>query len=157
MASAQRAYRLDAYPSYVPERSRERDMRVVRGTGSQAAERPSTSLLVTAAKMAAIILVVIAALSFARIALTNATVVTLIESDTISNQIAQARSAGTSLEMEQSTLTSTSALNQAVKRLGMAAPYEVGTIALSPDVVATEADGALSLSGTIKNVVGTQG
>ena len=140
---------------YEPGRARssQSDMRVVRG-GAKA--QPSVNILVEIAKMAAIVLVVVAALCFARIALTNATVSTMIESDALSAQISEARSTGTSLEMEQSTLSNTAAINSAAKRLGMTAPYEVGTIALSPDVVATDANGSLSLSGTVKNVVGTQ-
>lgn len=140
---------------YEPGRARssQSDMRVVRG-GANA--QPSVNILVEIAKMAAIVLVVVAALCFARIALTNATVSTMIESDALSAQISEARSTGTSLEMEQSTLSNTAAINSAAKRLGMTAPYEVGTIALSPDVVATDANGSLSLSGTVKNVVGTQ-
>lgn len=109
------------------------------------------------AKATAVVLVFIAVLCFARIALTNATVTTLIESDTVSAQIEKARSAGTGLEMEQSALTSTSALKGAVKRLGMAAPGYVDTIILDPDVVATTANGSLSLSDTVKNVVQVQG
>lgn len=155
MANAQQAYRLDTFPMYEPGRARssQSDMRVVRG-GANA--QPSVNILVEIAKMAAIVLVVVAALCFARIALTNATVSTMIESDALSAQISEARSTGTSLEMEQSTLSNTAAINSAAKRLGMTAPYEVGTIALSPDVVATDANGSLSLSGTVKNVVGTQ-
>ena len=155
MANAQQAYRLDTFPMYEPGRARssQSDMRVVRG-GANA--QPSVNILVEIAKMAAIVLVVVAALCFARIALTNATVTTMIESDALSAQISEARSTGTSLEMEQSTLSNTAAINSAAKRLGMTAPYEVGTIALSPDVVATDANGSLSLSGTVKNVVGTQ-
>ena len=154
MANAQQAYRLDTFPMYEPGRARssQSDMRVVRG-GANA--QPKVNILVEIAKMAAIVLVV-AALCFARIALTNATVSTMIESDALSAQISEARSTGTSLEMEQSTLSNTAAINSAAKRLGMTAPYEVGTIALSPDVVATDANGSLSLSGTVKNVVGTQ-
>ena len=155
MANAQQAYRLDTFPMYEPGRARSSQsyMRVVRG-GANA--QPSVNILVEIAKMAAIVLVVVAALCFARIALTNATVSTMIESDALSAQISEARSTGTSLEMEQSTLSNTAAINSAAKRLGMTAPYEVGTIALSPDVVATDANGSLSLSGTVKNVVGTQ-
>ena len=155
MANAQQAYRLDTFPMYEPGRARssQSDMRVVRG-GANA--QPSVNILVEIAKMAAIVPVVVAALCFARIALTNATVSTMIESDALSAQISEARSTGTSLEMEQSTLSNTAAINSAAKRLGMTAPYEVGTIALSPDVVATDANGSLSLSGTVKNVVGTQ-
>ena len=155
MANAQQAYRLNTFPMYEPGRARssQSDMRVVRG-GANA--QPSVNILVEIAKMAAIVLVVVAALCFARIALTNATVSTMIESDALSAQISEARSTGTSLEMEQSTLSNTAAINRAAKRLGMTAPYEVGAIALSPDVVATDANGSLSLSGTVKNVVGTQ-
>lgn len=157
MAYAARAYQLDTYPDFAPERARRRDeVRAVRtGTRNDAYEARS-ALLVTVAKLAAVVIVFVAALCFARIALTNATVTTLIESDAISAEISQARSSGVSLEMEQSVLSSTSAINAAVKRLGMAAPGSVGTIVLSPDVVALDANGALSLSGSVKNVVGTQ-
>ena len=155
MANAQTAYRLDAFPVYEPGRDRasQADVRVVRGG---AASQPSVSPLVELAKMAAVVLVVVAVLCFARIALTNATVATMIESDTLSAQISEARSLGTSLEMEQSVLSNTNAINSAAKRLGMAAPAEVGTIALSPDVVAADAEGTLSFSDTVKNVVGSQ-
>ena len=156
MANAQRAYlNVNAFPTYEPGRNRasQPEVRVVRGG---AATKQNVGILVEIAKMAAIVLVVVAALCFARIALTNATVATMIESDSISAQISEARSAGTSLEMEQSTLSSTSALSSAVKRLNMYAPAEVGTIQLPADVVATDANGALSLSGTVKNVVGSQ-
>lgn len=150
--AAEPAYRLDfAGGLFAP--AGEPDLRVER-TG--AAEPSPTPLLVTLAKMAAIVLVVVTVLAFARIALTNAAVVTMIESDAVSSQIADARSGGVSLEMEQSVLSNTSAIKAAAKKLGMAAPVEVGTIALAPDVVATADDGSLSLSGTVGNLVGSQ-
>lgn len=156
MASANLAYQLDAYPNFAPERNRRGDVRAIR-TGTRREAGGSAALLVTAAKLAAVIFVFVAALCFARIALTNATVTTLIESDALSAQISEARSSGVGLEMEQSVLSSTSALNAAVKRLGMAAPAAVGSISLDPDVVATDPDGTLSFSDTVKNVVGAQG
>ncbi len=157
MASTNLAYRLDAYPNFAPEREYQRDnVRAVR-TGTRTAADANAALLVTAAKMAAVVLVLVAALSFGRIALTNAAVTTMIESDALAANIADARSSGVSLEMEQSVLSSTSALNSAVKRLGMAAPAVIGSITLEPDVVALDADGTLSLSGSVKNVVTTQG
>lgn len=155
MAQSATAYRYNAYPEPRRERSVASDVRAVR-TGGSAARETQTSLLVTAGKMAAIVLVVVAALCFARIALTNAAVTTMIESDSLAAQISTARSAGTSLEMEQSLLSSTPAINAAVKRLGMAAPYVVDTLELEKDVVAVNGNGALSLSDTVKNVVGTQ-
>lgn len=159
MANTNLAYRYDSFAAAPERRERRFDVRAVR-TGSRAASdaRQSTSaLLVTAAKAAAVLFVFVAVLCFARIALTNAAVTTLIESDEISAQISAARSSGVGLEMEQSVLSSNSALNAAVKRLHMVAPAEVGTLALEPDVVAIDENGALSFSGTVKNVVGIQG
>lgn len=157
MASAAPAYRYDAYPDFEYERpSRQSDIRAIR-TGGVRAEQPSPSVLVTIAKMAAVVFVVAAALCFGRIALTNATVTTLIESDALSTQISEARSTGISLEMEQSVLSSPSAIKAGVKRLNMAAPAYVETIALDPDVVAVTDAGELSLSDTVKNLVEIRG
>ena len=155
MAYAQPAYRFEAYPDYAPQHPSRADVRAVR-TGQREDAGQRAALMVTAAKMAAIVLVVVAILSFARIALTNAAVATMVQADALSTQISEARSSGVSLEMEQSVLSSTSALNNAVKRLHMAEPAAVGTLVLTPDVVATDANGALSLSDSVKNAVGIQ-
>lgn len=156
MAQAARAYRQSAYPDYTPERRfSASDVRTVQTAGNVAHDaRPS--VLATIGRLAAVVIVLVAVLSFARIALTNAAVTTLIASDTLSAQIAEARSSGVSLEMKQSVLSSSNAINSAAKRLGMVAPYEVETIVLDPDVVAYDADGTLSLSDSVKNVVGYQ-
>ena len=160
MALGTSAYRLDAFPLYEPQerssRSERADVRAVR-TGDGRRADANASLLVTAAKLAAVVLVVVTMLGFARIALTSAAVATLIESDAISSQIEEARSTGVSLEMEQSVLTSPTSLKSAVKRLGMVAPAEVGTINLGVDVVALDAEGSLSLSESVKNVTQAQG
>lgn len=155
MAQAARAYRYDALPKAAQDRFSASDVRAVR-TGRSPQQEAQASLLATAAKMAAVLLVVVAVLCFARIALTNAAVTTMIQSDNLSAQISTARSTGVSLEMEQSLLASTSAINSAVKRLNMAAPFEVGTIVLDEDVVALDGNGDLSLSSSIKNVARTQ-
>ena len=101
-------------------------------------------------------LVVVAVVCCVRIALTSATVTTMIESDELSTQIAEARSVGTGFEVEQSGLLSSTMLSSAAKRMDMITPYEVGAIALPADVVATDADGNLSFSGTIRNVIAAQ-
>lgn len=152
MAYGNAAYRYDTYPDYAPSPARP-DVRVVRGGASE--EKPK-SLFVTAATMLAVVMVVFTVLCFARIVLTNETVTTLIQSDSLSSQIAEARSTGVSLEMEQSVLSNPSAIKASAKSLGMTTPAEVGTIALTPDVVAVNGDGQLSLSDTVKNVVGSQ-
>ncbi len=146
------AYRLDASPAYAPE-GRRPDVRAIRG-GSHAAPQPS--LLATAAKMAAVFIVVVAALSFVRIMLTSEAVTTMIESDALSTRITEARAAGTALEMEQSVLSNPAAVKEQAGKMAMAAPAETGSIALTPDVVDIENGDRLSLSGTIKNVVELQ-
>lgn len=157
MAQAARAYRQNSYPDFVQERQfSPADVRAVR-TGGAAKPEARPSLIPTIGKLAAVVIVVVAALCFARIALTNAAVNTLIESDTISAQIEQARSSGVGLEMQQSVLSSPTAINSAVKRLGMAAPATVATINLDPDIVAYDAQGTLSLSDSVKNVVESRG
>lgn len=154
MAEAARAYRQSAYPDHGFERQfSASDVRAIRTAGN-AKQEAQPSLLATAGRLAAVVIVLVAVLSFARIALTNAAVTTLIESDAIAAQISEARSSGVGLEMQQSVLSSPTAINSAVKRLGMIAPAKVGTMALDPDVVAYDADGILSLSDSVKNVVG---
>ena len=152
------AYRLDALGAYelAPRtQPRRADVRAVRTNGpSRASEQ--TPLIITAARLAAVVLVVVAVLGMARIALTSATVTTLIESDTLSAQIDEARTTGTSLEMQQSVLSSPTSIKQAIKRLGMVPAGEAEVIALEPDIVAVDEEGTLSLSDSVKNVVQAQ-
>lgn len=155
MASAQPAYRRFAYPEYAPERARRVNVRVLPGRTSRTSTNTAPSIKALAISIA-IVLVFAAVLSFARIALTSATVSTLIEADTLSSEISEARSYGTSLEMQQSVLVSTPALDSAVKRLGMVPVMEIETLTLGTDVVAVDAQGNLSLSDSVKNLVGTQ-
>lgn len=125
------------------------------GAATRAAARTqgASSVASTAVKMAAIVIVLVAVLSFVRIALTSSSVTTMIQSDALSAQISEARSAGTSLEMEQSVLKNPSAVKAQAKQLGMSAPSGATTITLEPDVVAINNGDTLSLSDTIKNVV----
>lgn len=145
------AYRLDAYPDYAPQPARP-NVRTIRSAEHAAAP----SLLPLIAKMAAVFIVVVAALSFVRIMLTSEAVTTMIESDTLSSQISEARSAGISLEMEQSVLSNPSAIKAQATKLGMVAPKDMSAMALTPDVVAIDNSDTLSLSGTIKKVVEIQ-
>lgn len=155
MAQAARAYQYSAYPEYADQGFSASDVRAMRTGGDRNAEQ-SPNLLATIGRLAAFVIVLVAALSFARIALTNAAVTTMIESDSISAQITEARATGVELEMKQSVLTSPAAINSAAKRLNMDSPGAVGTIVLDPDIVAYSEKDGLSLSDSVKNVVGTQ-
>ena len=142
-------------PEYAPEIAPDfsaADVHAYR-TGTAKQVQASPSILPTLGILMAIVLVVVAALSFARIALTNAAVTTMIQSDTLAVQIDKARSTGVSLEMEQSTLASPNAMKTAVKRLGMTPVYATENIELDPDVVAYDPKEGLSFSDSVKNVV----
>ena len=155
MPVPQPAYRGAAVPARMPARNPR--VEVLPGSRRPARKQSTASpSIITLGRSIAVILVVIAAVCCIRIALTSATVSTMIESDQLSAEIAEARSVGTGFEMEQSGLTSASVLRGAAKRMGMYTPYEVGAIALPADVVATDAQGNLSFSGTIRNVIDAQ-
>jgi hypothetical protein len=154
MAYAELAYRYStAAPQIAPRTSERSKVRVVPGSRPEQAPASAAGTLVALAAAVAALLVVAALIGCVRVALASATVSTMIQSDTVSAQISEARSEGTALEMKQASLTSDAALKSAQKRLGMAAPAEVGAIVLDEDVVAVDAQGALSLSGTIDNIV----
>lgn len=144
--SAEPAY---AYrPARAPERAPRPAISVVRGR-QRAASAGASPSLVLAVKIAAVVLVALTCMAFARVALSAATVATSMESQELSSRIDEARSTGTSLEVSESVLANPTRVRQEAERLGMAAPAEVGTIALEPDVVVTDENGALSLSGSI--------
>lgn len=155
MAQGNLAYSLQAAPERSSRSSRQSEVRAFRPS-AQSVAAPSSAILSTIAKMAAVVIVLVAVLSFARIILTNETVTTMIQSDAVSAQISEARTAGTGLEMEQSVLSNSAAVKAQAKRLGMKTPGKAATIALSPDVVAISNGDTLSLSDTIKNVVEIQ-
>lgn len=160
MAVSAQAYRQSARQRYAldqrPARPVPPEVRAIRTAGSARPEAQS-SILPMLGRMAAIVIVLVAVLSFARIALTNAAVTTLIESNALSAQIEQERTSGVGLEMESSVLSSPTAINSAVKRLGMSAPGIVDTIVLDPDVVACDGDGSLLLSASVENLVEHRG
>ncbi len=114
--------------------------------------RPGTSPLVVGARIAAVVLVLMAALCMARLALTSATVATAIENQQISNSIDAARTEGSSLEINQSKLSAPARIKDTAAEMGMAAPSRVMMIDLSGDVVVTDQAGNLSLSGSVAAV-----
>ncbi len=104
------------------------------------------------ARIAAVVLVLMAALCMARLALTSATVATAIENQQISNDIDAARTEGSSLEINQSKLSAPARIKDTATEMGMAAPSRVMMIDLSGDVVVTDQAGNLSLSGSVAAV-----
>lgn len=155
MARATTAYRYNADYEYAHNRGVRPDVRVVRGNRSRT-ETSNVPSLITLAKVVAVVLVVLAVVGCLRVGLASATVSEMLESDTLNSEISDARSEGTTLEMQQSSLLSPSTLSASASELNMSAPATTETIVLDPDVVATDSEGNLSLSGTVRNVAGAQ-
>lgn len=155
MAGAQGAYRLYDLPERAPERVSSPSVRALPG-GRAARENALSPAIVTAAKLTAIVMVVLAVVCFARLSLASATVTTMIQSDATSSAISEARAQGNDLEVEQTVRSNSATLKAAAADMGMVAPESFATIVLDKDVVATDAEGALSLSESVKNVVEAQ-
>ncbi len=151
--SAELAYVRHAYSPvkqdyFVPRRSFE----VQKGGQREQKLDKSLSQVRIIATMVAIIIIVATVASFASISLTNSAFVTMMENDAISSQILIEKSNGVSLEMEQTVLSSPSAIKDSAKKMAMSAPAQSEVFALDPDIVAYDNEGDLSLSQTVSNL-----
>lgn len=146
MASAARAYQQR------PQRASEQSPRihVLPGRGSQKDSAVLSPAVISLARMCAVVLVVFALLGFARIALVSATVSTAVAAEGVSSQIESARAAGSELEVRETYLSNPSSLRSSAIALGMGEPADNAALMLTPDVVAVNEAGDLSLAGTLK-------
>ncbi|WP_350453977.1 cell division protein FtsL [Slackia heliotrinireducens] len=100
-------------------------------------------------RLIAIVAVALAIICCARVALTAGSINVAIETSATNAQIEEARSVGDDLEVQQSRLANATIIRSQASRLGMAAPESTMVINLSDDVVVTDAQGNLSLSGSL--------
>lgn len=142
------------YPERAPERSPRERISVVPGRGTRTQTPTLPSNVVFLAKAAAVVLLVVSLVGFARIGLMSATISTTMQSSQLTSQISDARSSGAALEVSQSTLSNPTKVKQQAGKLGMAAPEATGVIELGKDVVATDESGSLSLSKSIAIAAG---
>ena len=92
------------YPERAPERSPRERISVVPGRGARTQTPTLPSNVVFLAKAAAVVLLVVSLVGFARIGLMSATISTTMQSSQLTSQISDARSSGAALEVSQSTL-----------------------------------------------------
>lgn len=142
------------YPERAPERSPRERISVVPGRGTRTQTPTLPSNVVFLAKAAAVVLLVVSLVGFARIGLMSATISTTMQSSQLTSQISDARSSGAALEVSQSTLSNPTKVKQQAGKLGMSSPETVGVIDLAQDVVATDESGALSLSKSVAIAAG---
>lgn len=144
------------YPERAPERSPRERISVVPGRGTRTQTPTLPSNVVFLAKAAAVVLLVVSLVGFARIGLMSATISTTMQSSQLTSQISDARCSGAALEVSQSTLSNPTKVKQQAGKLGMAAPETTGVITLDKDVVATDESGALSLSKSVAIAAGSE-
>ena len=144
------------YPERAPERSPRERISVVPGRGTRTQTPTLPSNVVFLAKAAAVVLLVVSLVGFARIGLMSAPISTTMQSSQLTSQISDARSSGAALEVSQSTLSNPTKVKQQAGKLGMAAPETTGVITLDKDVVATDESGALSLSKSVAIAAGSE-
>ena len=144
------------YPKRAPERSPRERISVVPGRGARTQTPTLPSNVVFLAKAAAVVLLVVSLVGFARIWLMSATISTTMQLSQLTSQISDARSSGAALEVSQSTLSNPTKVKQQAGKLDMAAPETTGVITLDKDVVATDESGALSLSKSVAIAAGSE-
>lgn len=156
MAQAARAY-AHSYPEreHAPARPARPRISVVPGQGTRTATETVARPAVFLAGTIAAVLVVLTLFGFARIWLSSAAVTTALSSQEISSELAAARSDGSFLEVQQSTLSNPTNVKAAATALGMAEPAETTIITLEQDIVATDAAGNLSFAESVRRAAGT--
>lgn len=147
------AYRQYAAQPAIPERRRrglnKTSVHIVRGDRPATLPKAPSNIAIVAAFVAAL-LVVFTLLSFARVAISSATIAIAIESQDLSSQIETDRAAGNKLEVSESLLTNSSNIKANATKLGMAASYSSEVITLEQDIVAMNASGDLSLTESFR-------
>ena len=124
---------------------------VVPGAGRRAQSEGISAAALSLAKACAVICIVIALIAMARVAITSAAASCALETS-----IETARAEGNELEVSQSVLANPSRIKAQATALGMAAPAPECSeqITLSPDIVATDGAGSLSLSESVARMKG---
>lgn len=139
-----------AAPAYRPESEPEFGVIPGHRSRSEVVELPAS--IMTIARVVVAVAIVIAAIACVRVGLSAMSVNTSIATSELSSQIESARTTGNDLEVKQSQLSNSTHIKLEATGLGMAAPSETTVVTLEPDVVATDAQGSLSLSGSLSAI-----
>lgn len=133
-------------------RSANPDVNVFAGRGRSAEASSLPQSIVSAFRVGVVVAIVVAALCCVRVGLAAANVSATIATSELSSQIESQRTAGNDLEVQQSQLSNSMHIRIAAEGLGMAAPAATEAVVLSEDIIATDASGNLSLSGSLSSM-----
>lgn len=128
------------------------DINVVEGRRRAAESAGVPESVFGVVRVALLVAVVVAFLCCLRVGIAALSVSTTIATNDLSTQIANERTAGNDLEVQQSQLSNSMHIRIAAEGLGMAAPAATEAVELGADVVATDASGNLSLSGSLSSM-----
>lgn len=117
--------------------------------GRAASTSPAHSFAVKVGKAIVAAALVFACIGIWRVTLSAATVAEALEARQLSNELDEARSTISQLEVTQSSLSNPVRIKTEAALLGMSNPETTAVIDLTQDVVATDAEGNLSLVGSL--------
>ena len=104
-------------------------------------------------KLALVVVVVLAAICSVRVFLSSSTVPVLESVNALESSLETAKASTNVLEIQHSILASSTRIEAEAANLGMVAPENVTYLKVAiPSKVGTNADGSISLSGTIDNL-----
>lgn len=95
-----------------------------------------------------------AIIGFVNITFTSAALASATQQEAINAQISEARETGKTLEVELGTLSNPTSIKDKAKALGMGVATETIQINLAEDIVKTDADGNITLAGSLKAAAG---
>lgn len=121
--------------------------------GAGAAPRPQglPKAVLSLARLTAVVLVLVTVVCVVRVGLISAAASCALETREISKNIDEARSVGSELEVSMSVLSNPSRIKAQAEAMGMFAPTPEFSeqITLPKDIVVTDVNGRLSLSGSL--------
>lgn len=141
---------LSGYPEQSQKKQApKRRVDVVVGGNTAKAYSPAHATALRAAKAVLVIIVAFAGIGFGRISLASATVTEALEARDVRNNLEEVRSSINDMQVEQSTLSNPARIKSEAEALGMSSPSVTHVLDLTGDLVMTEENGALSLTGSI--------
>ncbi len=148
------AYRYDSYnygtSAPAPRHQQRPRISVIPGRGPEPSLDPRVHVLV---RVVVAIALILAVAGLVRVGLASAAVSANITYDNLTMEVNAARAESGELEVQASNLSNPAYVREyAASKLGMEAPATVETITLGSDVVVVNADGDLSLSGSLAAV-----
>lgn len=148
--------KLSAYPAYIPdstarvlEQAPRTPFEVLPGGRAGKRQQADINPIVSIAKLVLVFVIVFAVIGAVRITLSSSTVASALEAKRIENEISLARSNASELEVIQSTLSNPSRIKSEAVSIGMASPATTAYMDMSGDIVVKDADGNLSLTGSM--------